>query len=103
MQLADQQFYNCIATADDGTEYFLDANWIHNNDLDHWQGWNCSAGLLRISIENDGNVYGGQCLNDHLGHVDTGWELLQEPATCKRERCIGCTDDLTVKKEINVV
>lgn len=87
----------------DGTEYFLDANWLHNNDLDSWQHWKCWAGSQRLCIENDGNVYSGQCLNDHLGHLDTGWELLTAPTICQKPRCTGCTDDLTVKKEINVV
>jgi len=76
------------------------ANWIHNNDLDHWNGWQCNAGVTRISIDKQCDVYSGECHNDFLGNALAGdLKLLSEPTTCQQSRCTGCTDDLMVKKQ----
>lgn len=100
MQIPNHKFYNCVATSTEGTKYFLDANWIHNNNLDHWQDWKCHAGSDRIYIAADGNVYSGECRNDLLGNVNDYWELLKTETVCQRNRCTGCTDDLMITKEM---
>ena len=99
MQLPNHKFYNCIATDESGSEYFIDANWIHNNNLDQWKDWKCSAGHDRIFIAADGSVYSGECSNNLLGNMDTGWKLFETPTICQRDRCTGCTDDLIISKE----
>lgn len=78
--------------------YRLEGNWIHNENLDHWQGWECDAGRTRLYIDSDNNVFGGQCLNDKLGNLNSGWNILNNPTICKQQRCTGCTDDLIVAK-----
>lgn len=78
--------------------YRVDGNWLHNQGLDTWQGWQCDAGHTRLYIDADNNVYGGQCLNDNLGNINQKWQLLDSPTTCKQHRCTGCTDDLIVAK-----
>lgn len=90
--------YNCQVTLDDGDKFMLYSNWLHNENYDHWQGWHCDAGRTRIIIDDKLNVYSGECKNDYLGNIKTGWELLNNGTTCKRERCTGCTDDLIVRK-----
>ena len=94
---SDQENHNCEIILDDGTSFKVYANWIHNNDLDHWQGWSCAAGADRILITEELDVYSGECKNDYLGNLNTQWDLLENPV-CKRSRCTGCTDDLLMEK-----
>lgn len=93
--------YNCTITTDDGDQFNVFANWMHNQQLDQWQGWNCNAGYTRISIDKNGNVYSGECKNDFLGNVfDNTFIINQTPTICKRNRCTGCTDDLMINKQM---
>lgn len=98
MKLQNHKFYNCKVTLDDGTYYFLNADFLHNSKLDNWQGWQCDSGFNRIFINADNEVYGATCYNDYLGNLDAGWLLHQTPTTCKRSRCVNCTDDLMIGK-----
>jgi hypothetical protein len=82
----------------DGKTHRINANWLHNNDLDHWQGWRCNAGHQRISIDENFDVYSGECMNDQLGNLFGSWDLLPAAGTCRRQTCTGCTDDLVIKK-----
>ena len=75
----------------------IDINWLHNEQLDHWQGWSCEAGATRLLIDKDFEVYSGECKNDSLGNALAGFDLL-ESSICKQDRCTGCTDDLIVAK-----
>lgn len=84
---------------DDGKEYFMEANWLHNQNVDHWQGWQCNAGLDRLYIAANGDVYSGECKNDYLGNIDEQWHLLDSATNCRLPRCTGCTDDLMVTKQ----
>lgn len=84
-------------TLDDGSEYLVYANWLHNEGLDHWQGWHCQAGSERILIDKDFMVYSGECKNDCLGSALDGIGLLSG-TMCRQATCTGCTDDLMVSK-----
>ena len=91
--------YNCVATDVDGTEHKLYANWLHNENLDHWLGWHCDAGVTRLYLDVNGNVYDGECKNTKLGHIEGDWQLKKsENSICQLDRCTGCTDDLLTKK-----
>jgi hypothetical protein len=93
--------YNCEIHTSNGQTYKIYANWLHNQQLDHWQGWECHAGATRLYVDKNLEVWSGECQNDHLGHAVTGFEIL-EKTTCERSRCTGCTDDLVVeKKKVN--
>lgn len=37
------------------------AEWLHSTGRNHWQGWQCSAGLHSIYIDFDGNVFVATC------------------------------------------
>jgi hypothetical protein len=101
LKFTNHTYYNCRIYLDDQTEFLVEANWLHNNNLDRWQNWQCNAGVDRIYIDPVGDVYSGECENDYLGHIDHDWNLHQF-AVCQKETCTGCTDDLMVKKQ-NVV
>lgn len=101
MQFEDHQYYNCEITLDSGATHRISANWMHNNNLDNFQGWRCTAGQLRLSIDKDLNVWSGQCENDFLGHALTGFDVFDQPTVCRRSRCTGCTDDLLISKQAN--
>jgi hypothetical protein len=95
----NQKNHNCKITTDQGNEYLVYANWMHNEEIDNFKNWKCDAGVTRISIDANLNVYSGECKNDYLGNAQSDFELNQQ-TVCKRERCTGCTDDLMVKKHI---
>ena len=94
----NQQYYNCEIILNTDNTYQVAANWIHNNQLDNWYGWECDAGHNRLVIDADLTIYSGECLNDNLGNIKTGWSLLTAPTTCQQIRCTGCTDDLLQHK-----
>lgn len=102
MQFKTHEYYNCEIVLSNSKHFRVDGNWLHNEKLDNWSGWECEAGYSRLYINSDNEVYGGQCLNDKLGNLSTKWDLLKVPTECKKQRCTGCTDDLIVaKREVN--
>lgn len=98
MKFENHQFYNCTIILDDNQRYNVDANWLHNEQLDNWKNWNCDAGHSRIFIDSDLAVYSGECCNDYLGNLQVAWDILPTASICKRDRCSSCADDLLVKK-----
>ena len=91
--------HNCLIELDNGETYSVYAPWMHNQKIDNFKGWRCDAGVTRISIDQVGQIFSGECHNDNLGNLNTGWELLEESvAICKRDRCGGCADELMTKK-----
>ena len=97
MTYQNQVNYNCEILLDSGESYKVYSQWLSNQELSHWKGWECSAGYKRIYILND-NVYGGACKQDHLGKLSTGWDILKKPTICQREKCSVNTDDLLIDK-----
>ena len=97
MNLENHQNYNCEITTDSGETFKVYANWIHNNKLDSWRGWNCQAGTTRIYINKQFDLFGGECKNDYLGNALGEFNILNG-TICKRDTCTGCTDDLLVAK-----
>jgi hypothetical protein len=93
----NHQNYNCKITLDNGDEYKVYANWIHNNNLDQWQGWHCDAGRTRFYIDKNFDIWSGECCNNLLGNVLEEWNPKLN-TICKRETCTGCTDDLMTGK-----
>jgi len=96
----DHQNYNCKVTTSSGNSKKVYANWIHNNKLDNWYGWECKAGVTRVLIDKDLSVYGGECKNNLLGNALTGFTLIKNFTICKQTRCSGCTDDLLISKHV---
>ena len=104
MTLDDEQYYNCEVEADTGEKFKVFANTLHNKQLDQWHGYACAAGKHRLVIESDFTVYDGECKNTMLGNIMTDFTVRQEFATCNRQRCTGCTDDLLLeKREIKII
>lgn len=96
-QIDNHTNYNCIVTLRDDTQYKIFGNWLHNHDLDQWQGWHCEAGKTRFYIDKNFDVWDGMCKNQKLGNALVEWH--PNPQTiCQRIRCVGCTDDLVTKK-----
>ena len=99
MKFENHQYYNCEITLSTGEKHLIASNWMHNNQLDHWQGWDCDVGLRRLDVDKNFDVWSGQCHNDYLGNLKTEWTPLAEPTICKQQRCTGCTDDLLMAKQ----
>ena len=98
MKFENDQFYNCEITLSDGEKYRVSANSLHNRHLDNWKGWSCDVGFRRLDIDKNFDVWSGVCRNNYLGNLKTKWAPFNEPTTCERERCVGCTDDLLIGK-----
>jgi hypothetical protein len=101
LQFENHPNYNCEILTDNGDRYRVYANWLHNEGLDHWQGWICHAGDTRLYIDKDLQVWSGECKNDSLGSALQGYSLLTS-TQCRKPTCTGCTDDLMVKKQAPV-
>jgi hypothetical protein len=99
-QFENHANYNCEITLDNGDQYLVFGNWIHNQELDNWQAWSCSAGYTRFYIDKNFDVWSGECKNDYLGNVLESWAT-KSNAVCARVRCTGCTDDLITEKHKN--
>lgn len=99
-QFENHDNYNCEVTLDSGEQFRVYANWIHNNDLDHWQGWHCEAGHTRFYIDKHFDIWSGECQNDHLGLVLGEWSVKTD-TVCQQSTCTGCTDDLITEKSKN--
>jgi hypothetical protein len=97
MQFENHSNYNCEITLDNGEKYLVYANWIHNNQLDSWQGWCCSAGHTRFYIDKNFEIWSGECKNNHLGNVLEQWTVKTD-TVCLKSTCTGCTDDLVIEK-----
>ena len=97
MQFENHPNYNCKITTQSGQTYRVYANWIHNNNLDSWQGWQCDTGSTRLYIDKNLTVFNGECRVLNLGHALDGFDLV-DTTVCTRSRCTGCTDDLITKK-----
>lgn len=93
----DDLNYNIKVTFDDNSLELVYATKLHNEDLDHWQGWHCMAGVNAIYIYEN-TVYGGECKNDLLGNLNSEWNLIENYAVCQRDRCSGCTIDIMQEK-----
>jgi hypothetical protein len=91
--------YNCVITDNDGYKYYVFSNHIHNNDLHHWKGWQCSVGLETLLIDYDSKIYDGVCKNTHLGDLNTRtFTLPSEKTTCNQTQCSPCSIDLASSK-----
>lgn len=91
--------YNCEITLDNGETFKVFSQWLSNQKLYQWKGWNCTAGSKRIYINVQEEVYSGVCQNEHLGNLNTGWSLLDGLTTCQQEHCTVNTDDLVIFKQ----
>jgi len=96
-QFEKHKNYNVELTLDSGEKFRIYANWIHNNTLDHFQGWHCEAGHTRFYIDKYYNIWDGMCCNKMLGNVLGDWELVYDNV-CQKPTCTGCTDDLVATK-----
>ena len=96
---SNHKYYNCSILLDNGEQFNVNANWLHNENLDNWKNWSCDAGYNRINIDVDFSVTSGECHNDYLGNLLTEWHLLDNLTTCRKDRCTGCTDDLLIFKK----
>lgn len=93
--------YNSKITLDSGEEYFVYVNWLHNNDLDHWKGWSCDAGVTHFFVNKNYDIWDGMCKNAYLGNILKEWSPLTHNV-CMLETCTGCTADLSSRKSKNV-
>lgn len=96
-QFENHHNFNCHVTLSDGQKFKVYANWIHNQELDYWQGWHCDAGHKKFYIDKNFDIWDGMCENQRLGNMFGSWNIVTD-TICQRQRCIGCTDDLIAAK-----
>ena len=90
--------FNCQITTDDGEESLIYANWLNNNELNNFEGWECYTGTYRIFIDKSLDVYNAMCHSTHMGNLNTGWDLVDKIIICPNKRCTGNTDDLMTRR-----
>jgi hypothetical protein len=84
----------------DGQE--MDMVDIMYNELYKFQGWTCNAGVTRLYIRGNGDIYRASCGNDpKLGSLlDHDGMFDIKPTICTQLSCT-CTDDIKVEKWIS--
>lgn len=65
----------------------------------NWRGWLCHAGLDRIHIGTNGDIFRGQCKQGgKLGNIHSqDWAIPNKPVTCEKKNCF-CGSELLLKK-----
>jgi hypothetical protein len=66
----------------------------------HFNGWQCDAGLELLAINPQGQIHRALCRQDGpIGHIDDADLVLPtEPVTCTRETCHCATDLMTSRR-----
>lgn len=90
--------FNCRIFLEDGQEFLIFGNRLHNLELDYWKGWTCMAGTKRLHIDKNFDVYSAKCFNDFIGNAITGFDIFENGTICTREHCTGCIEDLIIEK-----
>jgi MoaA/NifB/PqqE/SkfB family radical SAM enzyme len=93
--------YHCNAVVElkDGSKIEVFANQLYDKGLHYWEGWYCNAGVTSIYIDNNFEVYSGNCKNDKMGNLfDENFSFLKEQTICKRKLCTACSSDLYAGK-----
>jgi hypothetical protein len=91
--------HNCKITLDTGESYNVYSQWLSNEKLFNWKGWECNAGVTRLYITASEEVYSAVCQHDRLGDMSTGWEFPATSTICRRDTCFPNTDDLLTFKQ----
>lgn len=74
--------------------YFL--KYYQNNDF---YGWQCTAGINRLYINANGDIFRGTCKNDgKIGNINFDTYLSNiKPTICKRHAC-SCSEEIRLTK-----
>lgn len=67
------------------------------NDLNHWKGWSCNAGIESFQITSTGVVWAGVCRMKKIGHI-ADFKPSVSPLICGKTTC-PCPADITVSKK----
>ena len=62
-----------------------------------YRGWICYAGIRKLMINSDGDIYVAQCKINKLGNINTTWKFNDEPVTCTIRNC-ACLSDIQIPK-----
>ena len=97
-------YYNCEVLTATNETFLVDASRLHNEDLHHWDGWICYAGVDSICIDSELNVYNAVCKQTLIGNLsqivstNTSLELPTTPTKCDNPKCSACGADLQLSK-----
>lgn len=88
-----------LAIAADGSYKELSLQEIRATKLNSWKGWYCSVGQLNISIDENGNMKGGDCgIGGFLGNIyKDDIKLSNKWHICTKNYC-SCMFDIPVLK-----
>lgn len=77
----------------------MDAQEVKLMNQNRWAGWLCSAGLDRIHIATDGEIFRGQCMQGGLlGNLHTeDYVFPVRPVLCEKESCF-CGAEMVLPK-----
>jgi len=97
-------FQNTLIETVKPTSAFLDNQKIDFHKLkadkkEDFSGWTCKAGITRLWIKANGDIYRASCNNDaKIGNMFFDTDIYDlEPTLCKTKVC-PCRDDIVVEK-----
>lgn len=68
------------------------------NDLNHFYGWQCNAGINMISIMPNGDIMAGICKISKIGHINN-FQINKHSIICNKNTCC-CPADVLVSKKL---
>jgi hypothetical protein len=93
-----------LAQYSDGQTQAVEPAQFIVSDLNHWQGWECSAGLELISIKFSGEIYRAVCgEGGPIGNIyfPRRFSLPLSPVVCTRKSCTCLLDIMMTRRSRN--
>lgn len=74
-------------------QIFSNCRKIFLENINRWKGWRCWGGIDSFFINQEGNIYIGQCRKGMFGNLDGEYDLPDEPFICPKDIC-NCSQDI---------
>lgn len=85
----------------DGIKYDFDqAERFNAFGFNRFSGWKCNAGYQGVVIRENQVKRSYSCKEEHLGTLEEGFKLFDEPRLCVTETCVSSADSKLPKEKI---
>lgn len=84
-----------------GKIWYMDqAERFNSFNFNQFQGWECGAGYRSLIVWQPGGIVkrGYSCGEKHLGTLETGFQLFDEPKPCSVKSCVSSADSKIPKR-----
>ena len=83
-----------VVQKEDGTaRRYSNCRQIFLENINKWKGWYCWGGIDAFFIDQDENIYVGQCRRGFIGKLKDEYDLPDKPIVCPKDLC-NCSQDI---------